>query len=158
MGEFMKTWHFWGGVLCALILSSWSLPSRADEPPVTELKAVKVEKEEIPEEKNRVSLVLFFGPQGYKMGDVNHGIDENNRALSAGSFQAKKLTGGTGFGLGVRVAHTSRLSLQLDYNHLVANAKSTGLVNTVPVEGEAEIPANALLLTAGVHRKWHGIH
>src|SRR5256885_564684 len=57
MGEFMKRWHFWGGALCsALILSSVSLPSFADEPPVTTLKAEKAEKEEAPEEKNKVSL------------------------------------------------------------------------------------------------------
>jgi hypothetical protein len=160
MGEFMKRWHLWGGALCsALILSSGSLPSFADEPPVTSLKAVKAEKEEVPEEKDRVSLVLFFGPQGYKMGDVNHGIEENNRVLSAGGFQAKKLSGGTGFGAGIRVAHTPRLSLQLDYDHLIATAKSSGVINTTTaVEGVAEIPANAFLLTAGVHRKWHGIH
>jgi hypothetical protein len=152
MGEFMKTVPFWGGMVCsALLLATWSLASFADEPPVPALKA---EKAQAPDEKTRVSLVLYLGPQHYKMGDVNHGIEQ----VSATGFQTKKLSGGTGFGAGIRVAPSSRLSLQFDYNHLIANAKATGLVQTVHVEEQVEMPANALLLTAGVHRQWHGIH
>lgn len=152
----MKTRRFWGGMLCsALLLSTWSLASFADEPPVPALKAKGAEA---PDQKTRVSLVLYLGPQSYKMGDINHGIDEDNEVLAATGFQAKKLSGGTGFGAGIRVAPSSRLSLQFDYNHLIATAKATGLVLTVPVEEQVEMPANALLLTAAVHRQWHGIH
>jgi len=153
----MKTRPFWGGTLCAaLLLSTWSLSSFADEPPVATLKAEKAEAPE--EEKTRVSLVLFLGPQGYKMGNVNAGIEASNETFAGSGFQAKKLSGGTGFGVGIRVAPSSRLSLQFDYDHLTADSKSSGLVNTVPVEEETEMPANALLLTGAVHRRWHGIH
>jgi len=153
----MKTWRFWGGTLCAaLLLATWSSASFAqEEPPV---KTLKAEKAEVPEERNRVSLVLFLGPQHYKMGDVNRGIETNNQAFTGSGFQTKKLSGGTGFGAGIRVAHTSRLSLQFDYDHLAANSKASGLSGTVPVEEIAEMPANALLLTAAVHRQWHGLH
>jgi len=154
----MKTWRFWGGTLCsALLLTTWSTPSHADEPPVATLKAAKAEAPE--EEGTRVSLVLFLGPQAYKMGEVNDRIDANNEAIAGSGFQAKNLSGGTGFGAGIRVARSSRLSLQFDYDHLTAHAKANGVINTtVPVEEEVEMPANGLLLTAAVHRKWHGIH
>ena len=154
----MKTWRFWGGTLCsALLLARWSLPSRADEPPVATLKAEKVEAPE--EEGTRVSLVLFLGPESYKMGEVNDRIDANNEAIAGSGFQAKNLSGGTGFGVGIRVAPSSRLSVQFDYDHLTAHVKANGVINaTTPIEEEVEMPANGLLLTGAVHRKWRGIH
>src|SRR5256885_17235721 len=63
MGEFMKRWHFWGGARCsAFIVSSVCLPSFADEPPVTTLKARQAGEAEAPEGPNKGSLVRCFRP------------------------------------------------------------------------------------------------
>ena len=141
----MRTWRFWCGALCgALLLASGS--SRASA------------QEEAEAAKTRVSLVLFAGPSSYKMSDVNRAIAEDNEVF-AGEFEAKELSGGFGYGAGVRVAPSRRLAFELDYNRLPATSKSTGLIaTTVPVEEIVSMPANALTLTGEAYRQWHGIH
>jgi len=142
----MRTWRFWLGILCGvLLLASW--PARG-----------WAQAAEAEDEKTRVSLLFFGGPSKYKMSDVNRLIDENNQNLAPG-FETKKVTGGFGYGAGIRVAPTRRLAIQFDYNRLPAKAKSSGLIlPATPVEEEVAVPANALSLTGEVFRQWHGIH
>lgn len=173
----MKTWRPLRAALgTAVLLLTWSSLSFAQTtppdsgPPVKELpvpgeepeKAGKEGKAEKPEEpqRTRVFLVFSFGPQHYGMGDVNRGIEANNTALSGTGFETKKISGGTGFGAAIRVARTSRLSAEFSHQRLPAGAVRDALINggTVPVNENVSMPANGLLLTAAIHRQWHGLH
>jgi len=106
-----------------------------------------------------VSLVFFGGPQSYDMTEVNHANEADNAALGGAGFETKDVTGGFGFGAGVRIERSRKYALQFDYNRLPASARRSGLIPVnVPVEQDISVPANALLLTAEAFRQWHGIH
>ncbi|HXL14647.1 MAG TPA: hypothetical protein VN972_01065 [Methylomirabilota bacterium] len=108
--------------------------------------------------KTRVFLALFGGPQSYAMTDINHSIDQDNQVLAGSGFTAKKITGGTGFGAGIRVWPSSKLCLLFDYNRLPASASSSALVGTTPVVESVSAPASALMATVGYFRPWKKIH
>jgi len=142
----MRTWRFWLGIFCGvLLLASW--PARG-----------WAQAAEAEDENTRVSLLFFGGPSKYKMSDVNRLIEENNQNLAPG-FEVKEVGGGFGFGVGIRVAPTRRIAIELDYNRLPAKAKTSGIIPpATPVEEIVAVPANALSLTGEAFRQWHGIH
>jgi len=108
--------------------------------------------------KTRVFLALFGGPQHYAMTDINNAIEQDNQMFAGSGFTAKKVTGGTGFGAGIRVWPSSKLCILFDYNRLPASASSSGLVGgTSPVQESVSAPANALTATIGYFRSWKAI-
>jgi hypothetical protein len=173
----MKTWRILRAALGSAVLL-WTCSSLSfaqttppdSGPPVKELpvpgekpeSSGKEAKAEKPEEvqKTRVFLALFFGPQHYGMSDVNRGIETSNTALSGTGFETKTISGGTGFGAAIRIARTSRLSAEFAYHRLPASGTRDAFIGggTIPVTQSVSMPANGLLLTAAVHRQWHGLH
>jgi len=108
--------------------------------------------------KTRVFLALFGGPQHYAMTDINDAIERDNQTFAGSGFTAKKITGGTGFGTGIRVWPSNKLCLLFDYNRLPASASSSALVGTTPVVESVSAPANALMATVGYFRSWKKVH
>lgn len=142
----MRTRRFWGAALgCALLLATTPLPSSAQS--------------EEPEEKMRVSVLLYGGPQSYSMSEVNREIESDNEVFEDEGFSIDQIKGGFGFGAGIRLAPSRRLSFQFDYNRLAAKSNNSGLLTgNIPVEVKLSLPANGFLLTAAYYRQWHAIH
>jgi hypothetical protein len=139
-----------------LLLTGSSRAQAPEQPPVAQLP---VPAEPEPEGgKIQTSLILFLGPQKYKMSDINREIDLDNEDFEGSGFELEKLSGGFGYGVGIRVVRSRRLGLELDYQRLPASVKHSGLAGTVPVEEDISIPANGFLLSAEVFRDWHRFH
>ena len=105
----------------------------------------------------KVYIALFGGLQTYGMSDVNDGIREGNKEVEGSGFVVDEIRKGAGFGGGIRVWPSSRLSLSFDYMRLAAGTSSDGLIVGVPVAFKFELPASAIMATAGYLRSWRSV-
>jgi hypothetical protein len=130
----------------------------AAAPPVP-APAVEVEEKHgaAPGEKARVYIGILLGLQTYAMNDVNDGITEANVPFQGSGFSVDKISGGFGFGGGLRVWPSSRIYLALDYMRLPASTENETVIDGEPVRMEFDVPANSVLATAAYFRRWHGL-
>lgn len=109
--------------------------------------------------RTRVDLAFFFGPQHYKMGDVNAGIDAANLSLQsvqgiAGTgFKLDALKRGGAVGGGIRVWPRENLVIEGDWMRLTGASTANVPLSAEPgapaLKGRAAAPGQSLGLTVG---------
>lgn len=95
----------------------------------------------------RLALAIHAGYNHYKMTDVNEdliGHSINEVILGGTGFALREITGGLGFGAGLRFLPTKRLSLTVDYDRLTAKSH----LSLFTIDFNVTAPAHALTGTA----------
>lgn len=96
--------------------------------------------------KAQFGIAGFGGYESYSMSDVNDElIDEINEdpALMAGGYQMDDISGGWGYGGGLRIITSEKIVIWIDYNRLAASSDLSVMGATLSVD----TPANSYLGT-----------
>ncbi len=95
----------------------------------------------------RLAFAIHAGYNAYAMTDVNEdliGHSINEVILGGTGFFLEEITGGLGFGAGIRFLPTKRLSLTVDYDRLTAKSH----LSLFTIDFNVRAPAHALTGTA----------
>ena len=88
---------------------------------------------------------VFGGYNTYSMNDVNDDINSTNDAYGTA---IDEMSGGVGFGGGLRIRTSPALSFSLDYERLNSSTETSGTDGTTSYDVNFDLPANALVASA----------
>jgi hypothetical protein len=88
---------------------------------------------------------VFGGYNTYSMNDVNDGITQTNDTYGSSIDQ---MSGGVGFGGGLRIKTSPLLTFGLDYERLNSSISTSGTNGGTTYDADFKLPANAFVASA----------